>query len=48
MLFTIGRESKKGFYFTQVSVFGDSCKGGEGIKPKAKGPHYHQIFENLS
>jgi hypothetical protein len=28
MLFTIGRESNKGFYFTQVSVFGNSCQRG--------------------
>jgi hypothetical protein len=22
-----------------------NAKGGENIKPKAKGPHHHQIFE---
>jgi hypothetical protein len=36
MLFTIGRESKKGLYFTLVSVFGDSCQRGESISPKQK------------
>jgi hypothetical protein len=27
---------KKGLYFTQVSVFGDSCQRGESISPKQK------------
>jgi hypothetical protein len=36
-LFTKGGESSyKGLYFTQVSVFGDSCQRGEGISPKQK------------
>jgi hypothetical protein len=36
MLFAIGRESKKGLYFTQVSVYAIHVKGGESISPKQK------------
>jgi hypothetical protein len=37
MLFTKGGESSfKGLYFTQVSVFGDSCQRGVSISPKQK------------
>jgi hypothetical protein len=25
----------------KFSVFGDYCQRGEGIKPRAKGPHHH-------
>jgi hypothetical protein len=35
----------KGLYFTQVSVFGDSCQRGRKYQPKAKGPHHHQILK---
>jgi hypothetical protein len=38
--------SSKGLYFTQVSVFGDSCQRGRKYQPKAKGPHHHLIFSN--
>jgi hypothetical protein len=31
-----GRESKKGLYFTQVSVLAIHAKGGESISPKQK------------
>jgi hypothetical protein len=31
-----GEISYKGLYFTQVSVFGDSCQRGESISPKQK------------
>jgi hypothetical protein len=36
MLFTTGRASNMGLYFTQVFVFGDSCQRGEDISPKQK------------
>ena len=42
-----GESSNKGLYFTQVSVFGDSCQRGREYEPKAKGPHHHQ-FQKLS
>jgi hypothetical protein len=53
ILFTIGGEgSFKGLYFTQASVFGDSCQRGREYYPKAKGPHHHQFqkysLSNLS
>jgi hypothetical protein len=28
-------------------VFGDYCQRGRNIKPKAKGPHHHQISKFL-
>jgi hypothetical protein len=37
ILFAKGGESSyKGLYFTQVSVFGDSCQRGRSISPKKK------------
>jgi hypothetical protein len=35
-LFAKGGESKKGLYFTQVSVLAIHAKGGESISPKQK------------
>jgi hypothetical protein len=43
-----GARSKKGLYFTQVSIFGDSCQGGESISPKQRDRTTHQfIFKNI-
>ena len=35
----------EGLYFTQVSVFGDSCQRGRKYWPKAKGTHHHPNFK---
>jgi hypothetical protein len=43
-----GRKCYKGLYFTHKYPFlAIHAKGGESIKPKAKGPHHHQrILKN--
>jgi hypothetical protein len=45
ILFTKGGESlKKGLYFThKYPFFAIHAKGGESIRPKAKGSHHHQF-----
>jgi hypothetical protein len=43
-LFTKGGENVKGLSISPFLAI--NAKGGEDIKPKAKGPHHHQ-FQNF-
>jgi hypothetical protein len=43
---------KEGFYFTQISIFGDSCQKGEKVLAQSKrtappGPHHHPFAKGF-
>jgi hypothetical protein len=46
LLVPMGRESNKGL--SQSLFLAINAKGGESIKPKAKGPHHHLILNCVS